>query len=118
MICLSYLFYILCIDGKIDEKANKYSLTGNEFSPSSKSTLDQSNRKSLPATEDLDVITVDGDIEEQLAAYEARRKPRVGLVVANTLKLVDLEIAGGPAAGEEAGKIMGMTLGALAATPA
>ncbi len=61
MICLSYLFCILCIDGKIDEKANKYSLTGNEFSPSSKSLLDQSNRKSLPATEDLDVITVDGD---------------------------------------------------------
>ena len=65
-----------------------------------------------------EMITVDGDIEEQLTAYEARRKPRVGLVVANTLKLVDLEIAGGPAAGEEAGKIMGMTLGALAATPA
>jgi hypothetical protein len=36
-------------------------------------------------------------------------------VVSNTLKLVELEKKGGPESGEEAGKIMGMTLGALTA---
>ena len=62
-----------------------------------------------------EMVTKDGDLEEILTAYEARRKPRVGLVVNSTMKLVELEINGGPEAGEEAGKIMGMALGALTA---
>jgi 2-polyprenyl-6-methoxyphenol hydroxylase-like FAD-dependent oxidoreductase len=58
-------------------------------------------------------VTQDGDLETLLTDYEARRKPRVGMVVENTLKLVDLEIKGGPESGQESGKIMGMTFGLL-----
>lgn len=58
-------------------------------------------------------VTQDGDLETLLTDYEARRKPRVGMVVDNTMKLVDLEIKGGPESGPEAGKIMGMTFGML-----
>jgi len=58
-------------------------------------------------------VTQDGDLETLLTDYEARRKPRVGMVVDNTMKLVDLEIKGGPESGQEAGKIMGMTFGML-----
>ena len=59
-------------------------------------------------------VTQEGDLEEQLTAYEARRKARTGIVVENTLRLVDLEIEGGPAAGQEAGRIMAETLAAMA----
>mgnify|MGYP000662135421 CR=1 FL=1 len=59
-------------------------------------------------------VTKDGDIEQQLTEYTEARKARVGIVVKNTLALVDLEIKGGPESGQEAGKIMGMTLGAMA----
>lgn len=59
-------------------------------------------------------VTKDGDMEKQLTDYTEARKARVGIVVKNTLALVDLEIQGGPEAAQEAGKIMGMTLGAMA----
>jgi 2-polyprenyl-6-methoxyphenol hydroxylase-like FAD-dependent oxidoreductase len=58
-------------------------------------------------------VTKDGDLDQLLTEYEERRKARTDLVVKNTLALVDLEIKGGPEAGQEAGKIMGMTMGAM-----
>ena len=58
-------------------------------------------------------VTAEGDLEEQLTAYEARRKARTDIVVKATLALVDLEIKGGPQAGQEAGRIMGETLHAM-----
>ncbi|MDE2409256.1 MAG: FAD-dependent oxidoreductase [Actinomycetales bacterium] len=59
-------------------------------------------------------VTRDGDLDDLLTQYEERRKARTDLVVRNTLALVDLEIKGGPESGQEAGKIMGMTMGAMA----
>ena len=60
-------------------------------------------------------LVKDGELDALLTEYTERRRARVGLVVKNTLRLVDLEIAGGPDAGQEAGMIMGQTLGALTA---
>ena len=62
----------------------------------------------------VQAVTQDGDIEKQLTDYTNARKERVGIVVRGTLALVDLEIAGGPEAGQEAGKIMGGVLAAMA----
>ncbi|MEN9714927.1 MAG: hypothetical protein RJA35_394 [Actinomycetota bacterium] len=59
-------------------------------------------------------VTRDGDLDDLLTQYEERRKARTDIVVRNTLALVDLEIKGGPESGSEAGKIMGMTMGAMA----
>jgi 2-polyprenyl-6-methoxyphenol hydroxylase-like FAD-dependent oxidoreductase len=58
-------------------------------------------------------VTREGDLDDLLTQYEERRKARTDIVVKNTLALVDLEIKGGPEAGAEAGKIMGMTMGAM-----
>ena len=61
----------------------------------------------------VDYVTRDGDLDTLLTEYEERRKSRTDLVVKNTLRLVDLEIAGGPEAGQEAGQIMGATMAAM-----
>jgi len=62
----------------------------------------------------VQAVTKDGDIDKQLTDYTQARKDRVGIVVRNTLALAALELEGGPEAGQEAAKIMGETLTAMA----
>lgn len=60
-----------------------------------------------------DYLTRDGDIEELLTQYEARRKPRVRLVVENSLQLVDWELHP-DTPGADPGGVMMRSLKALA----
>lgn len=57
-------------------------------------------------------VTRDGDLEQNLIEYTERRKARVGLVVRNTLTLVQWEIHP-ETEGANPGMIMGQTLGAM-----
>jgi 2-polyprenyl-6-methoxyphenol hydroxylase-like FAD-dependent oxidoreductase len=58
-------------------------------------------------------LVKDGDLEQILTEYTERRKPRVGLVVRNTLTLAEWEIHP-ETPGANPGMIMGQTLGAIA----
>jgi len=58
-------------------------------------------------------VTRDGDIEKNLVEFTERRRARVGLVVKNTLTLVEWEIHP-DTPGANPGMIMGQTLGAMA----
>ena len=60
-----------------------------------------------------DYLTRDGDVEELLTAYEARRKPRVKLVVEASLQLVDWEIHP-DTPGADPGGVLARSLQALA----
>jgi 2-polyprenyl-6-methoxyphenol hydroxylase-like FAD-dependent oxidoreductase len=59
-----------------------------------------------------DYVTRDGDMETLLREYQARRKPRIKIVVENTLKLAAKEID--PSLPDDPGQIMGSTMGAMA----
>jgi 2-polyprenyl-6-methoxyphenol hydroxylase-like FAD-dependent oxidoreductase len=58
-------------------------------------------------------LTKDGDIEQNFVDYTERRKKRVGVVVRNTMQLVEWEIHP-ETPGANPGMIMGQTLGAMA----
>ena len=62
-------------------------------------------------------VTGDGDLEAGLTEFEARRKPRIKDVVDASLLLAEWERNPGTP-GADPGRVMGQTLGRLAATPA
>jgi 2-polyprenyl-6-methoxyphenol hydroxylase-like FAD-dependent oxidoreductase len=59
-----------------------------------------------------DYVTREGNMEDLLVAYQERRKPRIKIVVENTLKLAAKEID--PSLPGDPGQIMGSTMGAMA----
>jgi 2-polyprenyl-6-methoxyphenol hydroxylase-like FAD-dependent oxidoreductase len=59
-----------------------------------------------------DYVTREGNMEDLLVAYQERRKPRVKIVVENTLKLAAKEID--PSLPDDPGHIMGSTMAAMA----
>jgi len=59
-----------------------------------------------------DYVTREGNMEDLLVAYQERRKPRLKIVVENTLKLAAKEID--PSLPGDPGQIMGSTMGAMA----
>lgn len=63
-----------------------------------------------------DMVTQDGDIEEILTAYQARRMPRLTVVVDASMQLVDWEIHP-ETEGANPGMLMGKSLAQLAAMP-
>jgi 2-polyprenyl-6-methoxyphenol hydroxylase-like FAD-dependent oxidoreductase len=59
-----------------------------------------------------DYVTREGNMEDLLVAYQERRKPRIKIVVENTLKLAAKEID--PSLPDDPGHIMGSTMAAMA----
>ena len=62
------------------------------------------------------MVTQDGDIEEILTAYQARRMPRLTVVVDASMQLVEWEIHP-ETEGANPGMLMGKSLAQLAAMP-